>query len=137
MEMFPFKIDAFVILPDHLHSIWTLTDGESNYSMRWQLIKGNFSWLYSGFKSKDISESMIRKSEKGIWQRRFWEHLIKDDKDFNRHCDYIHYNPVKHGLVSSPIEWEHSSFEDYVQKGMYSVNWGYRVEKELSEMNFE
>lgn len=137
MTTHPFTIDAIVILPDHLHTIWTLPDGESDYSTRWKLIKGAFSRFYSGLKVKDVSESMIVKNEKGIWQRRFWEHAIRDEEDYNRHCDYIHYNPVKHGLVSSPIDWKHSSFKDFVQEGIYPVNWGYNVEKELKGMDFE
>lgn len=137
MKIYPFKIDAFVILPDHMHFIWTLPDEESDYSMRWRLIKFRFSRLYSGYRVRDLSESKIRKKEKGIWQRRFWEHLIRDEQDFNRHCDYIHYNPVKHGLVISPGEWKNSSFEKYIQKGIYSKDWGHNPEKSLSGMNFE
>jgi putative transposase len=137
MATHPFKVAAIVILPDHLHTIWTLPDNESDFSTRWKLIKGTFSRHYSGFKPKDISESMLGKNEKGIWQRRFWEHAIRDQEDFNRHCDYIHYNPVKHGLVNSPMEWKYSSFRNLVEKGVYPANWGHSVGKELAGMDFE
>ena len=80
---------------------------------------------------------MRRKKEKGIWQRRFWEHVIRDQTDFNRHCDYIHYNPVKHGLVNSPLEWKHSSFGKFVEKGLYRQDWGQSAVKELLEMDLE
>lgn len=132
-----FRIDAIVVLPDHLHTIWTLPINESDFSIRWKIIKGTFSQYYSGFKIQDVPESMLRKNEKGIWQRRFWEHAIRDEEDFNRHRDYIHFNPVKHGLVNTPLEWEHSSFKNFVRKGLYPVDWGRQVGKELVEMNFE
>lgn len=132
----PFTIDAIVILPDHLHTIWTLPDDDNDYSTRWKLIKGAFSRHYSGPVAKGISESMLRKNEKGIWQRRFWEHMIRDDTDFSRHFDYIHYNPVRHGVVTSPIQWKHSSFRNYVEKGVYPSNWGDSV-IELEEMDLE
>lgn len=132
----PFRIDAIVVLPDHLHTIWTLPD-DSDFSMRWRLIKGNFSRHYSGFSGNDISCSMIQKKERGVWQRRFWEHMVRDQADFNKHCDYIHYNPVKHGLVRAPVEWKHSSFKNFVTKGFYPSNWGSPIEKETAEMNYE
>jgi putative transposase len=133
----PFKIDAFVILPDHLHTIWTLPDNDSDFSIRWKLIKANFSRHYNGSKAEDISDSMLNKNEKGIWQRRFWEHAIRDEKDFDLHCNYIHYNPVKHGLASSPIEWRHSSFRNFLKTGSYPSNWGSQLDKRLMELNLE
>ncbi len=117
MSTHSFKIDAIVIMPDHLHTIWTLPGEESDFSIRWQKIKSTFSRNYSGEKSMDITESMIKKNEKGIWQRRFWEHAICNQEDFNRHCDYIHYNPVEHGIAHSPSEWQFSSFRKFVEKG--------------------
>jgi putative transposase len=134
---YPFKIDAIVILPDHLHTIWTLPENDSDFSIRWKLIKNTFSRCYQDNYTRDLPESLIRKKEKGIWQRRFWEHLIRDQEDFNRHCDYIHYNPVKHGFVNSPVEWKHSSFSRFVEQGFYSHDWGKSIEKELIEMNLE
>ena len=137
MSTYPFKMDAIVILPDHLHTIWTLPENDSDFSTRWKRIKGIFSRNYRGYAIKDISESMRRKKEKGIWQRRFWEHVIRDQAEFNRLCDYIHYNPVKHGLVSSPLEWKHSSFREQVENGLYSQDWGQSSTKELLEMDLE
>ena len=137
MATYAFRIDAIVILPDHLHTIWTLPNNDPDFSTRWKLIKATFSRHYQGHIIEDISESMRRKKEKGVWQRRFWEHLIRDQTDFNRHCDYIHYNPVRHGLVNSPLEWKHSSFRKFVEKGLYRQDWGQLPEKELLEMNLE
>jgi putative transposase len=133
----PFRIDAIVILPDHMHTIWTLPASESDFSTRWKLIKWNFSHNYSGEEIEAITSSMLKKHEKGIWQRRFWEHAIRDEEDFDRHCDYIHYNPVKHGYVSSPIEWKYSSFKSLVEKGFYPVNWGGQIDKELIDTDYE
>ncbi len=126
-----------MILPDHLHTIWTLPDDDSEFSTRWKRIKATFSRHYQGYIIEDISESMRRKKEKGIWQRRFWEHMIRDQTDFNRHCDYIHYNPVKHGLVNSPLEWKHSSFRKFVEKGLYPTDWGQSPVKGLLGMDLE
>lgn len=133
----PFQMDALVILPDHLHCIWTLPDNDSDFSTRWKRIKTTFTKRYSGDKADDIPESMRKKKERGVWQRRFWEHMIRDQEDFNRHCDYIHYNPVKHGLVGLPTEWKHSSFMEFVKQGYYPENWGHTIRKEVIEMYFE
>jgi putative transposase len=89
----PCLIDAIVIIPEHLHTIWTLPDNDSDFSTRWKLIKSTFSRQYSGAKKQHLSESMIKKNESGIWQRRFWEHAIRNKEDFFSYCDYIHYNP--------------------------------------------
>jgi putative transposase len=121
-----FAMPAIVLLPDHLHAIWTLPEGDSNYPIRWSLIKRKFTQLYiqAGGKEFFRSGSRRKRKERGIWQRRYWEHAIDDEKDLERHFDYIHYNPVKHGLVSSPSDWPWSSFQRYVREGFYSVNWG-------------
>ncbi len=121
-ERHPFAIDAVVILPDHLHCIWTLPENNTAYSTRWNLLKGHFS--RSMTKGEKLSKSRIKRRERGIWQRRFWEHMIRDENDFNRHLDYIHWNPVKHGYISSVIDWPHSSFHKYVKMGWYPKNWG-------------
>jgi len=137
---YSYTMDAIVILPDHLHCIWTLPEDDSDFATRWKLIKTTFTKNYSGRKAENVSESMRNKGERGIWQRRFWEHMIRDQEDFNRHCDYIHYNPVKHGLVNMPIEWKHSSFRDFVEKWYYPENWGQTVStvsKEVVAMDFE
>jgi len=118
----PFRIDAIVILPEHLHCILTLPEGDANFSVRWNLIKSNFSRTLE--KGEQISLSREIRGERGIWQRRFWEHLIRDQEDFNRHADYIHWNPVKHGCVNRVADWPHSSFYEYVQRGIYPVDWG-------------
>ena len=103
----PFKMAAFVILPDHLHCIWTLPEHDHNYSERWRLIKTNFSMALP--KTENTSLSRDKKGERGIWQRRFWEHQIRDDYDFQQHIQYIHNNPVKHGYCQKPSDWPHSS----------------------------
>jgi putative transposase len=117
----PFALDAIAVLPDHLHAIWTLPLEEGDYAMRWRLIKAFFSRGIEG--GERISASRERKGERAIWQRRYWEHTLRDERDFERHCDYIHFNPVKHGHVSGAGEWPHSSFHRFVKLGMYPVDW--------------
>lgn len=125
---YPFTTDAICLLPDHLHCIWTLPPGDHNYSLRWGEIKKIFSKAYrvqtgtgnGGYRS----DSQVKRQDACIWQRRFWEHTIRDLEDFNRHIDYIHYNPVKHGLVSNVSDWQWSSFHRYVQAGYYDQSWG-------------
>ena len=107
----PFDIDAMVILPDHLHAIWTLPKGDSDYSKRWTLIKSGFSRQLP--KGEHINKSRYQKGERGIWQRRFWEHLIRDEEDYLKHIEYIHNNPVKHGYVGNPKDWPHSSIHKF------------------------
>ena len=128
MQRHPMEIDAFVLLPDHLHSIWTLPDDDHNFSMRWRLIKSYFSRYCQDSYQNSVSTSRQNKQERAFWQRRFWEHMIRDDQDFINHVEYIHYNPVKHGLVAAPKEWEYSSFHRYVQAGLYDEVWGAGVE---------
>ena len=117
----PFAIDAIVILPDHLHVIMTLPDADSDYSGRWRRIKGLFTHrlVASG---NPISRN--GRGEFALWQGRFWEHTIRDNADFERCAGYIHFNPVKHGLVSSPIDWPHSSLHRYVRAGVLPPDWG-------------
>jgi putative transposase len=117
----PFTIDAMIVLPDHLHAIWTLPEGDADFATRWQLIKSAFSHsLPSG---ERISESRVARGERGIWQRRYWEHTIRDENDFARHVDYIHINPVKHGLVTRVRDWPFSSFHRMVKLGVYPEDW--------------
>jgi putative transposase len=137
MQNYPFEIEATVILPDHIHAIWTLPDEDSDFSTRWRLIKKRFSLQYLHSLTAPLSDSRIKKQEQGIWQRRFWEHLIRDDEDFNRHCDYIHYNPVKHGLVESPGLWKHTSYHQFVSKGLYSPDCGRYLPSQIRSMNNE
>ena len=121
-EKHPFEIDAWVILPDHLHAIWTLPEGDNDFATRWMLIKSGFSRRIG--RKERIAVSRAKKGERGIWQRRYWEHLIRDDQDYARHVDYIHYNPVKHGHVQQVRDWPHSTFHRHVERGAYSADWG-------------
>ena len=122
----PFNIETYCILPDHIHIIWSLPEDDHNYSMRIGQIKRRFSKLYAERfdLSIETNESRQKRQELPIWQRRFWEHWIRDENDLNRHIDYIHYNPVKHGLVSRVKEWKYSSFLEFVDLGYYELNWG-------------
>jgi putative transposase len=106
----PFRIDAIVVLPDHLHTIWTLPEGDSDYSRRWNRIKSLFTAGCPAHLRSVPSATRISRREQAVWQRRFWEHRSRDDADFNHHVSYIHWNPVKHGLVQTPGEWAYSSF---------------------------
>lgn len=128
MQRHPFKIDAIVVLPEHIHCIWTLPNGDCNFSKRWRLIKSYFTRQCAIEYRSEISTSRQKKQEQGIWQNRFWEHQIRDEKDFSNHVEYIHYNPVKHRLVSAPNEWEYSSFHRYVRDGIYDLQWGVGTE---------
>ena len=122
----PFKIIAAVILPDHIHFIWQLPPDDSNYSQRISRLKVLFTRAYKAKNPSnlEISISRHRHRESDIWQRRFWEHLIRNEADLQQHLDYIHYNPVKHGLVSCPHLWEYSSFSRWVDRGRYTLDWG-------------
>jgi putative transposase len=119
----PFRVDAMVVLPDHLHCIWTLPHGDADFSLRWNLIKGRFSRGIP--EGERISVSRAKRRERGIWQRRFWAHLLTDQESFNQHVDYIHWNPVKHGCVQNVADWPHSSFHRFVELGLYPSNWSY------------
>jgi len=120
----PFKIDAFVLLPDHLHCIWTLPDGDSDYATRWSLVKRKVSQATCHLIPTNVSDSKVKRKELGLWQRRFWEHQIRDDKDYRTHIEYIHWNPVKHACVDAVKEWPYSSFHKFVAKGIYPEDWG-------------
>ena len=117
----PFRIDAMVILPDHLHAVWTLPPNDSDFATRWALIKAGFS---RGLPRREgVSQSRTRRGERGIWQRRFWEHAIRDEDDYRRHEEYVHFNPVKHGHVTRVVEWPYSSFHRFVRRGVYPADW--------------
>lgn len=124
MEHRPFTIVASVILPEHMHFIWRLPAEVSDFSTRWRLIKSTFTRHWCVKEAISESASRVQKGEKDVWQRRFWEHVIRDELDLSRHVEYIHYNPVKHGLVNSPWDWEYSSFKKYVREGYYPADWG-------------
>jgi putative transposase len=117
----PFHIDAWVALPDHVHCIGTLPTGDVGFPVRWQMIKALFS--RSVPRVQERPASLIRKREAGIWQRRTWEHTIRDDQDYAVHMDYIHFNPVKHGLAAQALDWPFSSFVRSVRLGMYPSDW--------------
>jgi putative transposase len=116
LSRYPFEIEAIVVLPDHLHTIWRLPEGDGDFSKRWMVIKRKFS---AGLPIGIVSESKTKKREKGIWQRRFWEHCIRNEEDWRRHVDYIHFNPVKHGYVAKPQDWLYSSYNRAVRHGWY------------------
>ncbi len=118
----PFFIDAWVVLPEHLHCIWTLPSGNDDFSGRWRDIKKAFSKSLPRVERR--SAARVRRNERGIWQRRFWEHTIRDDRDYALHMDYIHYNPVKHGWVRRVADWPYSTFHRLVGKGLYPADWG-------------
>jgi putative transposase len=117
----PFQIDAWVVLPEHLHCVWTLPPGDSDFSMRWRLIKSGFSRALP--KTERLSKVRKAAGERGIWQRHYWEHLIRDDVDYQRHVDYVHVNPLKHALVKRVADWPYSTFHQYVTQGIYLPNW--------------
>jgi len=121
----PFAINAWVLMPDHLHCVWTLPSGDSDFSMRWSLIKRSVSSFSPDVVlDPDVRNASARKHrESTIWQRRFWEHLIRDDADFERHLDYIHYNPVRHGYVTRAVDWPYSTIHRYVRDGVYPIDW--------------
>ncbi len=124
-ERYPFIITAWVLLPEHTHCLWELPDDDINFSRRWSLIKKDFTKRAGELvRTAHPTESRLNRREGTIWQRRFWEHKIRDENDLKTHCDYIHYNPVKHGLVARPAQWEFSTFHDYVTQGVYPDDWG-------------
>lgn len=121
----PFQIDAWVLMPDHVHCIWTLPDGDVDYSTRWALIKNSVARFAKlpGL-SNTASASRIKHRDAAVWQRRFYEHQIRDEHDFERHMDYVHFNPVRHGLADSAAAWPYSTFHRYVRQGVYPCDWG-------------
>ncbi|MGQ0698680.1 MAG: REP-associated tyrosine transposase [Panacagrimonas sp.] len=112
----PFEIDAIVVLPDHLHTVWRLPDGDEDFSGRWREIKKAAS--------RAIDTRINARGERPVWQRRFWEHAIRDERDWEKHVDYIHFNPVRHGLAVRPGDWAWSSFGSAVRAGWYEPSWG-------------
>ncbi len=118
----PFRTIAICILPDHLHAIWTLPEGDADFPRRWSLIKGRFARALPATALR--TQSKLVRREKGIWQRRYWEHAVRDDDDLSRHIDYTYYNPVSHGLVTRVKDWPHSSFHRDVSIGLLREDWG-------------
>ena len=129
MEKRPFRMDAVVVLPDHLHCLWQLPQGDSDFSGRWREIKKRVS--------RQLDSRTNLRNERLVWQKRFWEHLIRDEKDWRNHMDYIHYNPVKHGLVKRPADWPWSSFSKAVARGWYDTDWGMTEPEMIAGMDLE
>ena len=125
----PVSIEAMVVLPDHLHAIWRLPDGDTDYTSRWVVVKRIFS---TGFRTR--AGSPARKGEKGVWQRRFWEHPLRNESDWRLYLDYIHYDPVKHGYCADPGEWPYSSFGRLAASGLYPAGWGRTRPKSLDRL---
>ena len=130
----PFSIVAITILPDHLHTIWKLPDSDSDFSTRWSMIKHDFS---AALRNKTNARPLSSKRERGIWQRRFWEHTLRNEYDLQMHVDYIHYNAVKHGYVSSPSAWPYGSFARAVNNGWYPENWGQKEPETIQDLWYE
>ena len=126
----PFAIVAWVVLPDHMHAIWTLPDDDSDYATRWDAIKARFSQSIPATEYRNPSR--IARGERGNWQRRYWEHTIRDERDLANHIDYIHINPVKHGFVTRACDWPHSSIHRYIANGIGTSDWA----AEISDANF-
>src|SRR2546423_15617184 len=126
-------MEAEVVFPEHLHCLWRLPPGDYAFPMRWCLIKAYFTRMLPRGEASSVSRQ--RKGERGIWQRRYWEHVIRDEQDYQRHLDYIHYNPVKHGYVQAAKDWPYSSFHRWVAQGVYPVDWA--ASAEVKEWSWE
>jgi putative transposase len=135
----PFANVASVLLPDHFHCLWTLPPDDKNYSLRLKKIKDALTgaWLDAGGHEVPVTPSQKRRGNRGIWQRRFWEHTIRDETDFENHFDYIHFNPVKHGYVSNAIDWPYSTFHRYAKSGHYPPTWGRQCPTHIENMDLE
>ncbi len=123
----PFDLLAYIILPDHIHMIWKLPENDDDFPLRIRLVKSNFSRKYTGFELPQ-STSRSHKKERMIWQRRYWEHYIRNENDLKNHTEYIFYNPVKHGYTISPYDWKYGNFQSYVESGLYEKDWGSMIE---------
>lgn len=131
-QTLPFSIDGWVLLPDHLHAIWTLPDGDADFSNHWRLIKRHVTQVCGpDYLRRDFLTKRRSVKQCGtLWQHRFWEHLIRDERDFRQHMDYLHANPVKHGLVDAAIDWQWSSFHRWVRRGVYPSDWAGRDDED-------
>lgn len=117
----PFHLVAIAVLPDHLHCVWRLPQADADNVRRWAQIKGCFSRRLPVQDARPSTR--IKRRERGVWQRRYWEHLIRDEDDLRHHVDYVHINPVKHGHAARAIDWPHSSFGRWVARGVYPEDW--------------
>lgn len=127
-ESLPFQIDGWVLLPDHLHAIWTLPEGDADFSSRWRLIKRHVTRTCGAAYARPdyLTARRAAKQCGTFWQHRFWEHLLRDERDFRQHLDYLHGNPLKHGLVEQVADWPWSSFHRWVRRGRYPADWAGR-----------
>jgi putative transposase len=138
-EEMPWKTIAIVLLYDHLHVLWTLPAGDDDFSGRWQRIKTQFTaqWLAAGGEEVPLTPAQAARGQRGVWQKRFWEHLIRDAHDLSNHCDYIHYNPVKHEYVKRSWDWPYGSFRRFVSAGHYPKSWGESEPQSIAGMDYE
>jgi len=120
-KRYPFHIHGWVVLPDHLHCVIELPSEDTDFATRWRLIKMGFSKAMP--RGEKLSVVRVRRGERGIWQRRYWEHLIRDEADYRAHMDYVHINPVKHELVGRVADWPYSTFHRLVAEGVYPPDW--------------
>jgi putative transposase len=125
-EKYPFEISAIVILPDHLHAVWTLPPDDADFATRWRLIKARFAKALANLEPRSAVRQA--RNERGIWQRRYWEHLIRNDVDYARHVEYCYINPVKHGLVRRVHDWPHLSFHRDVRRSLFPLDWAGVIE---------
>jgi putative transposase len=137
-QAMPFSIEAWILLPDHLHAIWTLPEDDDRYAARWAVIKSCVTKRCKNLvgAGENVNLSMSRRQEGGFWQRRFWEHVIRDEADFQRHLNYLHWNPVKHGYAKTPMDWPYSTIHRFVAQGFYPTNWGGGVVEEYQSDDF-
>lgn len=126
----PFRIHGWVVLPDHLHCVIELPPDDVDFALSWRLIKMGFSKALP--KVERLSSVRAKRGERGIWQRRYWEHLIRDEADYRAHMDYVHINPVKHGLVGRVADWPYSTFHRLKEEGVYPADWAGGREASLS-----
>jgi putative transposase len=137
MQKRPFTIDAAVILPDHLHCIWTLPVDDADFSTRWRLVKTWFSKRCDERYKLTPNTHRMNKKQQAIWQHRYWEHQLRDEQDVKQHIDYIHYNPVKHGYVTNPVDWKHSSIHRFIKQGVIDPHWGEGMIDIPNEVGYE
>lgn len=135
---FPFQILAWVLLPDHLHCIWSLPEGDADFARRWGMIKRHVSQHCANHlkTNEGLNLSRIKRNESSLWQRRYWEHQIRDESDLIKHINYIHWNPLKHGLVDQVSDWPYSTFHRFVADGVYPKNWCGNEETERDTAGF-
>ncbi len=120
-ESYPFVILGWVVLPDHFHCVISLPENDDRFDLRWRLIKQHFSKQVP--RTERLPATRQRRGERGLWQRRYWEHVIRDERDLRAHLDYVHMNPVKHGLASRALDWPYSTLHRLVRAGIYPSDW--------------